>query len=138
MIVTAKKRQCLRLGMAAAALLALLACAAPRSYEGVSFAPDAAPAEIQALARAAAAGNKQAQLDLGIRYEEGNGVPRDLKRAERLYRRAASDTGGTTYVYTPPVGKHGKGMVLPMNKGPVMPGLEEAKRRLIDLQGRQQ
>src|SRR3546814_3291135 len=75
------------------------ACAAPKSHYGISLAPGAAPAEVQDLARRAAAGDKHAQLDLGIRYEEGNGVPRDLKRARQLYRLAAPPSGGTMYVY---------------------------------------
>ena len=112
--------------------LALLAaaCAAPTNHYGIALAPGAASPELQDLARGAAAGDKYAQLDLGIRYEEGNGVPRNLKRARRLYRLAATPSGGTQYVYTPPVRKGGKGMVTPMNMGPRVEGLEEAKRRL--------
>ncbi len=118
--------------IAPVAALALLAsaCAAPSQHYGIALAPGAALPELQNLARRAAAGDKHAQLDLGIRYEEGNGVPRDLKRAKQLYRLAATPSGGTMYVYTPPVRKGGKGMVTPMNMGPRIEGLEEAKRRL--------
>jgi hypothetical protein len=48
---------------------------------------DAVP--LTAIARAAAADNKQAQLELGVRFEEGLGVPRDLTKARKLYRMAA-------------------------------------------------
>lgn len=51
---------------------------------------DAVP--LTALARSAAANNKQAQFELGIRFEEGLGVPRDLSKARKLYRMAARDS----------------------------------------------
>jgi hypothetical protein len=63
------------------------AWAAPSSYMVVSIAPDGADSAVQALA-----GGKQAQLDLGIRYEEGNGLPPDTKRARKLYRAASAPT----------------------------------------------
>jgi hypothetical protein len=112
------------------ASLALAACAAPSSYMGISFAPGAAAGDLQDLARRAQAGDKQAQLDLGIAYEEGRGVAVDLKRAERLYRMAATTSGGTLYVYQPPVKKGGRGGAVPVNMGPVVLGLEAAKARL--------
>src|SRR3546814_8132871 len=75
--------------------LALLAsaCAAPRSHYGIPLTSGAAPADLQDLARRAATGDKYAQLDLGIRYEDGNGVSRALKRAAQLYRMAATPSG---------------------------------------------
>ncbi|MDQ8757647.1 hypothetical protein RCO27_15565 [Sphingosinicella sp. LHD-64] len=124
---------------AAFAALTLL-CAAPllgacaaNSYAGIPFAAGAAAPELQGLAMRAQAGDKQAQLELGIRYEEGRGVPVDLRRAERLYRMAASDSGGTMYVYSPPVGQNGRGQVVPINSGPRQIGLAEARRRLENL-----
>jgi hypothetical protein len=88
------------------------------------------PAEITALQCNAARGAKFAQLALGIRYEEGIGVPLDLKKAARLYRQAATATPNTTYVYSPPVGTEKAGRVIPINLGPAEPGLPEAARRL--------
>lgn len=82
------------------------------------------------LARSAWAGNKQAQLELGIRFEEGRGVTQDPGRARKLYAKAARDSGGTIWVYTPPVGNGTKGRVIPVNTGPKQSGLAEAKRRL--------
>lgn len=35
--------------------------------------------------------NKQAQLELGKRYEEGRGVAQDFRMARKYYRKAASD-----------------------------------------------
>ncbi|MEA3043722.1 MAG: hypothetical protein QOH47_1560 [Sphingomonadales bacterium] len=75
----------------AAALAFTLACApllaacAANSHAGISPAPGGAGPDLQALTRQAQAGDKQAQLELGIRYEEGRGVERDPARAERLY-----------------------------------------------------
>lgn len=77
-------------------------------------------------------GDKPAQLALGIAYEEGNGVPRDPRRAAKLYRAAALPTSGTIYVYSPPVGKS-PGQVLPLRSGPDRAGLPEAMLRLARL-----
>ena len=119
------------IGPVAALALLASACAAPSQHYGIALAPGAALPEFQDLARRAAAGDKYAQLDLGVRYEEGNGVPRDLKRAKQLYRLAATPSGGTMYIYTPPVRQGGKGMVMPVNVGPRVEGLDEAKMRLL-------
>ena len=114
-------------------------CAAPTSYMGIALAPGAAPIETQSLAQAALSGSKTALLALGIAYEEGQGVAVDLKRARRLYRLAAANSGGTIYVYQPPVRKGGRGGVIPVNLGPVVAGLAEARARLAalkDMEGR--
>jgi hypothetical protein len=110
--------------------IAHASCAAPASYMGISLARGAAADELQGLAQRALAGDKQAQLALGIAYEEGRGVPVDLKRAKRLYGLAAATTGGTTWVYAPSVGNGTNGRVLPVNVGPRVSGLDEAKARL--------
>ncbi len=102
-------------------------------YAGIDLraAPATAQvAEIQSLARRAQTGDKYAQLELGIRYEEGNGVERNLKRAKKLYAAAASDSGGKVWVYSPPVGNGTSGRVIPVDAGPKQYGLAEAKRRL--------
>jgi TPR repeat protein len=78
-----KKGACAALAACAAALLC--ACAVSNTYAGIPLAAGAADAELQSLARRAQAGDKQARLELGVRYEEGRGVVRDLERAERLY-----------------------------------------------------
>jgi hypothetical protein len=82
----------------------LLAACSTRAYAGISFAPGAAEPDLQSLARQARSGDKQAQLQLGIRYEEGRGVPVDLARAERLYFQAATQRSPrrtVAYVATP-------------------------------------
>lgn len=106
------------------------ACAAPQSWMGIGLLPGAAAPDIQQLAERARTGDKQAALDLGIRFEDGRGVALDLPRARRLYAMAATTTGGTIYVYVPPVKKGGRGSTTPVNTGPVSPGIAEAKRRL--------
>lgn len=49
--------------------------------------PDEPLARLTAQAKS---GNPRAQLQLGLLYEEGRGVPQDLRRAETLYRQAIS------------------------------------------------
>jgi hypothetical protein len=70
--------------LALAILPALAGCAAGRSM-GIPIASGAADPEIRTLAQRARAGDKSAQLALGIRYEEGRGVERDPQIARRLY-----------------------------------------------------
>jgi hypothetical protein len=89
---------------------------------------------LTALASEAQGGSKQAQLELGIRFEEGRGVERDVSKARKLYGSAASDSGGTIWVYSPPVGNGTSGRTIPVNTGPKRSGLAEAKRRLEGLE----
>jgi hypothetical protein len=110
-------------------LAAATACAA-HSYMGIPLVPGQAYPEIQSLARRAQSGDKQAQLDLGIRFEEGVGVPVDRKRAIRLYRQAASDSGGPIWVYAPSPGGGAPARVVQVDRGVAESGLEQAKRRL--------
>jgi hypothetical protein len=101
-------------------------------YAGISLKSGAAVPELQQLAQRARAGDKQAQLDLGIRYEEGRGVAVDSGRAAALYRKAATASGGTLWVYSPGSGK-AKGRVVAIDSGPRRAGLSEAKSRLSRL-----
>lgn len=117
-----------------AILLATPACATS-SYMGISMIPGEASPEVQGLAQRARAGNKQAQFDLGIKFEEGNGVPQDEARAIRLYKQAARDSGGAQWVYVPSPGNGAPARVMPVDTGPRQAGLEEAKRRLGNLLG---
>jgi len=102
---------------------------ASSSYMGISLKSDEAAPDIRELARRAQAGDKQAQLDLGIRFEEGVGVPHDKVRATRLYQMAATDSGGAIWVYSPPIRNGAKGSLIRIERKPEM-GLEEAKARL--------
>ncbi|WP_363827338.1 SEL1-like repeat protein [Sphingobium sp. LMC3-1-1.1] len=113
---------------AALAILALSACAS-HEYMGISLKPGVAAPGLRDLAQRASGGNRQAQLELGIRYEEGQGLPVDLERARKLYTMAASDSGGTMWIYSPSPGGGSPARVLPVDR-PVVHGLDEAKRRL--------
>lgn len=88
--------------------------------------------EIALLAQRAQLGDKQAQFELGQRFATGNGVPRDCDKAIELTRRAASSTGGTLWVYSPPVTQGGRGQVIPLDRGPVQPGLAAAATALAE------
>ncbi len=111
-------------GAAAAAAVALAAglggCASlrPCPLVGVS--------QLQCLA---SRGSKPSQLALAKAYEAGDGVPVDYSRAAELYRAASAPVSGTTYVYSPPVGRSA-GRVIPIRTGPDQAGSAEAKYRL--------
>jgi hypothetical protein len=108
-----------------------IACAAPvRSVDLQGASP-----EVVALAQRANLGDQEAQLALGIRFEEGRGIASDLRQARKLYAMAARDSGGPIYVYTPAVGKT-PGQVTRYDQGPRVSGLPEAKRRLAALKAR--
>jgi hypothetical protein len=109
-------------------------CASPASYMGISLVSTEADPELQRQAYLAKGGDKQALLALGIRFEKGLGVARDLDKARKLYRQAAADSGGTIWVYSPPVGNGTSGRVIPVNAGARQIGLIEAKRRLEALE----
>jgi hypothetical protein len=112
--------------MAVAAVFAALPACASQSYFGIPLAADTADAELQSLANRARAGDKHAQLELGIRFEEGAGVPVDLGKAIKLYRYAASDTGGARTIFVP----NGAGVAATTVKsGPLVPGLPAARLR---------
>jgi len=84
------------------------------------------------LAGLAWAGNKPAALELGIRFEEGRGLARDVEKARKLYRIAALSTGGLSWIYSPGVGD-APGQLLPLY-APDDPGLAEAIKRLAALE----
>lgn len=106
------------------------------AYMGIPLTGAVDPA-LRSLAARASAGDKQAQLELGIAFEEGRGVPFNSGRAEKLYRLAASDSGGKSWVYSPPVGDGSIGRVIPVDLGTPQTGLLEAKQRLALLQSRE-
>lgn len=110
-------------------LLAGAACARS-SYMGISLTPGHASLDLQELARRAQAGDKRAQLELGIRFERGRGVPQDKRRAIKLYKQAASDSGGTMWVYVPSPGNGAPSRVIPVYIGPKQAGLGAAASRL--------
>lgn len=88
---------------------------------------------LAALTARARSGDKQAQLDLGIRYEEGRMAPRSVARARRLYRLAAADSGGPLVVYQAPVRRGDSGRMVQLAGRPPVSGLPEARARLARL-----
>ena len=120
---------------AATTLTALAGCSGTADrYQGISLSADHVDPELRALARLAAAGHKRAQLALGIRFETGDGVPLDLRRAERLYRMAATTTGRGD-VYYPSVRMKTVGRLMQTYEVP-RSGLPEAQARLDALRQR--
>ncbi len=123
----------LRAAFVGCAMLLSTACAS-HSYMGISLVSGQASPEVQELARRAQSGDKQAQLDLGIRFEEGRGVPKDEARAVKLYKQAASDSGGAQWIYVPSPGNGAKARVMSVQTGLKQTGLEEAKTRIEKLE----
>jgi TPR repeat protein len=115
-------------------VLSLLAngCSAG-SYAGIDLRPGhAVDEDVRTLALRAKAGDKNAQLVLGDLFVVGQHVPRDTTRARALYSAAAQKSGGTLWIYSPPVGKEKAGRVIPVTQ-PVVPGLAAAAARLAAL-----
>jgi TPR repeat protein len=90
-------------------------------------------ASLEALACDIKRGDKQAQLELGKRYEQGLGITQDYKQARNLYEQAARTLPNTIYVYSPPGGTERAGRVIPISSGAQTPGLAEARYRLGNL-----
>ena len=112
------------------ALAATLSSCAPRYYAGIPLTRGAISPEIQQLAQRARLGDKQAQFELGMRYEQGVDVPQDRRRAIELYKSAAQASTGMTWVYLPGVGRGTLGRVIPVRSGQRGEGLKIAKDRL--------
>lgn len=110
--------------MAAALMISGCAC---HSYMGVSLKPGSAEPAVQALAARASAGEKQAQLDLGIRFLNGQGIAADERRACDLFRLSASDTRGPLWIYTPSPGGGAPAHVLPVQNATPTAGLASAR-----------
>lgn len=108
----------------------LLSTCASSNYFGIPFGVGQADPELQRLASRARVGNKRAQLELGIMFEEGRGVARDVGKAKSLYRQAASDSGGKIWVYAPSLRDGTGGKVVPIDRPPHTAGLPEARIRL--------
>jgi hypothetical protein len=111
------------------------ACSASRPMTPFRQSETASEAGVRDLQLAlvesrAAAGDRRAQLELGIRYEEGRGVERNLKRARQLYSHAAADSGGPVWTYIPSVGKGRTSRTVMVSNVPKTRGLAEAKERL--------
>lgn len=127
--VDARMARRLVAAIAATVTLLLLPACSSQIFMGIPLAAGQVDPELQLLATRARAGDKLAQLELGILYEEGRRVERDLNKAHKLYRLAASEGGGPVTVYVPGV-RGASGRVMLIDSAPKLVGLEEARRRL--------
>lgn len=105
-------------------VLSLGACSGT-SYMGISLQSDS---EISALARQAKAGDKNAQYQLGMRFENDDQVPSNQEKARKLYFLAATPTGGSQITYVPT--NNGVKPQL-INRGPLVAGIAEAREKLV-------
>ena len=89
------------------------------------------------LARLAQSGNKQAQLELGIRFEEGiGGVERNPSRALELYTLASRATPARYGMVVRQTEPGAGGGVSRGQRSPRIPGLPEARERRDALEAR--
>lgn len=110
----------------------LAACATtPKSCR--SLPPSIGATNIASIAElrcGADQGVQAAQVALAKRYEAGEGVPRDMKRAIALYELASTAVPPTTAIYSPPVKLGGRGQMLFIDNPNAGPGSAEAQYRL--------
>ena len=112
---------------ASCALFVGAAGCASENYMGIPLASGLADPSLQSLAKQARSGDKQAQFELGLRFEVGRGVSPDVRRATRLFQMAANDKGGVQMMYLPSA----TGVLsVPVSAGKYVPGSAEAKLRL--------
>ncbi len=132
--IDGSSRRLMRLiGLLGGFALSLSSCAAPSRYMGISLQPGGADSALQSLAERARSGDKRAQLELGIVFEEGKGLEPNRANALHLYELAARDTPSTRWIYVPSPGGGAPSRVIPIAKQS-SPGLAEAKLRLEHLQ----
>lgn len=121
--------------LAITTLLLTNGCGRPTSYLGISLRTGAADPQLQWLAYRAMRGNPRAELELGIAFEEGRGVPRDFAKAARLYSSAGHVPSSAAYTYVPIVVSK-RGQVQPSAQDQNGRGLSEAIERLHRLQSK--
>jgi hypothetical protein len=100
---------------------------------GIPLNAGQAASDLQSLAVRARSGDKQAQLQLGVMFEEGHGVSQSAIWATELYRMAASDSGGTRWIYVPSPGGNAPARTIPFDGGLAQKGLNDAKMRLLSI-----
>ena len=111
--------------------LAFVSVLAATWLAGCASLPDAACPIDQSLRQPGAGGcDNQALVELGQRYESGDGVPQDFGKAAALYKAAATSQPSVIYVYSPAVGRESYGRVIPVRTGPGRAASPEARYRL--------
>jgi len=112
------------------AFVAALGGCSGQTTIGAMFCKSEHPSpEITALMQASCEGDRQASINLGRRFEAGNGVTVDGKLARKFYKVAATGSIGKTSIWVPGAGAV-KGHLLFVNSGPAVAGLAEAQYRL--------
>jgi hypothetical protein len=116
-----------------AAAFALHGCAT-HSHAALFDVGFGASAELQALSTRAAAGDKWAQYELGLLFEQGQGVPANRGRAMQLYALAGRDDPGKMTIYVPSSKSGGKSSLQTFDSGRRAKGLAVARDRLKQMQ----
>lgn len=112
------------------ASFSLPSCASVLQSNDLGIDSKSLPSALQRLHSRAQSGDKSAQFELGEYFADGTLLAKDCKTARRLWRLAAMETGGTLWVYSPPVGNGTNGRTIPINRGPKVSGLVSAKEAL--------
>jgi TPR repeat protein len=109
----------------------LMSCSA---HSGRDLVPGEAGrvAAVDALSKRSASGDRGAQYELAVRFEEGRGVPVDTRRAIALYTLFLT-AGETRLIYLPSAGGQSKSSVLPVQDVQFLRHSKDAQRRLARL-----
>lgn len=112
----------------------LILMLAANSTIGTGQAIDWADRPTANVRTAAKHGDRRAALELGKRYEAGRGgLSCDWRAARHWYGFAARDGVNRRLFYSPPVGGETYGRAIDLGTTTTIPGLIEAKRRLVAL-----
>ncbi|MEO0870714.1 MAG: hypothetical protein AAFY19_01965 [Pseudomonadota bacterium] len=111
------------------------ACTSSSTYYGIGIGSSKEgasieAAQIQEIARRASRGDKEAQLELAIRFEEGDGVEKDIKSALDLLRQAAQESQISSTIFIPDGGAVRAERVF----AGIRPGNQQAQQRLKRLE----
>ena len=110
---------------------------ATRSYMGISLVPGQAPTELQRTAALARFGDKMAQYELGLRFEEGRDVPVDYQAARLLFSQAATSRPNLTQLYIPDNSRKYGGYTSAVDNKLPQPGIPQAVEHLKRLTARE-
>uniref|UniRef100_B0T187 Sel1 domain protein repeat-containing protein n=1 Tax=Caulobacter sp. (strain K31) TaxID=366602 RepID=B0T187_CAUSK len=120
----------MRNGTALLLLMASSGCAAlSPPCEGRTFGQS----QVEVLECRASKGDRVAALDLGRRYEHGDGLPVDWVKAADFYVQAAASEAPRSTLHLPPTSGERRGSLVIMSAGPARDGLPEAKLALASL-----
>ena len=75
----------------------------------------------------------QAKLELGICFEEGKDVEKQIGIARMLYQQAAAAETETLWIYSPPLDRSKVGRMIAVRNWRTGGGLLEAKKRYQEL-----